>query len=138
MIAKGANMKQTLLFFGAIMLAGLLIGNLTADNKDSHMQVMKLRTDIGQAQNKLIDALFEGPKRKLVQITLRHEAILESHSAPEPITIQCLSGKGTLIVGDKRETVQLEPGVLVTIEPNIVHEIKSQPAVAVLLTRFTE
>ncbi|MEK7729317.1 MAG: hypothetical protein AAB354_12965 [candidate division KSB1 bacterium] len=121
------------------MLAGmLLIGNLMAGNKGGHMQVIKLRTDIGAGQNKQIEVLFEGPKRKLVQITLRHEAILESHSAPEPITIQCLSGKGTLIVGDKKETVQLEPGVLVTIEPNIVHEIKSQPVVAVLLTRFTE
>ncbi|NUO80767.1 hypothetical protein HUU05_11855 [candidate division KSB1 bacterium] len=132
-------MKRILLLSGLILSVGmLLLGNLLADNKGGHMQVIKLRTDIGEGKNKQIDVLFEGPKRKLVQITLRHEAILESHSAPEPITIQHLSGKGTLIVGDQNEIVQLEPGVLVTIGPNIVHEIKSQPAVSVLLTRFTE
>jgi quercetin dioxygenase-like cupin family protein len=132
-------MKHVLLFLGLILLAGmLLLGSLIAGNKGGNMQVIKLRTDIGEGQNKQIEVLFEGPKRKLVQITLRHEAILESHSAPEPITIQYLSGKGTLVVGDKKETVQLEPGVLVTIEPNIMHEIKSHPAVSVLLTRFTE
>lgn len=131
-------MKRAALVLGLIVLSGVLIGSLVADNKGDPMRAIKLRTDIGPGQNKQIEALFEGPRRKLVQITLRNEAILESHTAPEPITIQCLSGKGLLIVGDKKESVQLEPGVLVTIESNIVHEIKSQTEVSVLLTRFTE
>lgn len=131
-------MKRTMLALGLFLLSGLLIGSLLAENKGDPMRVIKLRTDIGAGQNKQVEVLFEGPRRKLVQITLRKEAILESHTAPEPITIQCLSGKGLLIVGDKKESVQLEPGVLVTMESNIVHEIKSQPEVSVLLARFTE
>lgn len=131
-------MKRAALVLGLIVLSGLHFGSLVADNKGDPMRVIKLRTDIGPGQNKQVEVLFEGPRRKLVQITLRKEAILESHSAPEPITIQCLSGKGLLIVGDKKESVQLQPGVLVTIEPNIMHEIRSQPAVSVLLTRFAE
>lgn len=84
-----------------------------------------------------MDLLFEGPRRKLIQITLRNGAVLAKHTAPAPIAIQGLAGKGTLFVGHEREEVALEPGVLVTLEPNVLHEIQASPAVSFLLTQFT-
>lgn len=63
---------------------------------------------------------------------------MDAQTAPEPITIQCLAGKGTMLVGDPGEPVELIPGVLVTINPGGLQEIRAQPGVSILLTRFME
>lgn len=101
------------------------------------MKRIPLQTTIPEGKDRQVDLLFEGPRRKLIQITLRNGAVLAKHTAPVPITIQGLAGKGTLFVGDEREAVALEPGVLVTLEPNVPHEIQASPAVSFLLTQFT-
>lgn len=100
------------------------------------MKVLSLQTNSGEGKDKQVDMLFEGPRRKLVQITLRNGAILNRHSAAVPITIQCVSGSGTLLAGDAGESAALSPGVLVTLEPNVPHEIHARPAVSILLTQF--
>ncbi len=100
------------------------------------MKQLSLRTVIGAGRDKQVDLLFEGPRRKIVQITLRNSAGLSRHSAPFPITIQCITGEGLLGMSDAGESLALTPGVLVTIEPNVVHEIKAGPAVSILLTQF--
>lgn len=101
------------------------------------MKVIPLQTAIPAGKDRQVDLLFEGPRRKLIQITLRNGAVLAKHTAPAPIAIQGLAGKGTLFVGHEREEVALEPGVLVTLEPNVLHEIQASPAVSFLLTQFT-
>ncbi len=106
--------------------------------KEKNMHVLDLQKSIGAGKEKEIKPLFDGNRRKIVQITLRSNAVLEAHKAAEPITIQCIAGNGILIVGDEKEKVELKEGVLVTIEPNIIHEIRSTPEVSILLTKFTE
>ena len=101
------------------------------------MQILPLQTTIGTGKDKQIEVLFSGPQRKLVQITLRENAVLAAHKAAVPITIQCIAGSGTLTVGTA-DKVMLQPGVLVTIEPNMIHEITAQPAVSILLTQFID
>lgn len=117
-----------------IALALLLAASSTLA---ASMKRIPLQTTIPEGKDRQVDLLFEGPRRKLIQITLRNGAVLAKHTAPVPITIQGLAGKGTLFVGDEREAVALEPGVLVTLEPNVPHEIQASPAVAFLLTQFT-
>ena len=104
------------------------------------MQVLTLQTTIGEGRDTQMDLLFAGPRRKLVQITLRNGAVLGAHKAPVPITIQCVAGGGTLSAGGEEEQTELQlmPGTLVTLEPNIVHQIAAQPAVSILLSQFTE
>ncbi len=102
------------------------------------MQVLTLRTNIGPGKEKQIEQLFAGPRRKLVQITLRNNAVLGAHKAAVPITILCVAGRGTLTAGEARQTVELTPGVLVTLESNLEHAIEAQPEVSILLTQFTE
>ena len=103
----------------------------------AQMKTLALQTVIGEGKDRQVDMLFEGPRRKLLQITLRRQSVLASHSAPVPITIQCVAGEGTLFVGETREPVNLLPGVLVTIEPHVIHEIHASPQVSILLTLFT-
>jgi quercetin dioxygenase-like cupin family protein len=102
------------------------------------MQKLNLQTVIGDGKDKEITPLFDGERRKIIQITLRNKSVLDAHKAAEPITIQCVAGKGKRIVGEEKEEVELRAGVLVTIEPNVVHEIRALPKVSVLLTKFKE
>lgn len=111
---------------------------LKRDTTEAIMKALKLQTEIGEGKDKQVELLFEGPRRKVQQITLRNRAVLAAHKAAEPITIQCVAGKGVIRVGEKGETVELRPGVLLTLEPNITHAVEALPAVSILLTRFTE
>lgn len=132
-------MKTTLMTAAALgILLAISIVNVSVDSKEMKMQKLNLQTKIGDGNDKEITPLFDGERRKIIQITLRNRAVLESHKAAEPITIQCVAGKGLLIVGEDKEEVELKEGVLVTIEPNVVHEVRSSPKVSVLLTKFKE
>jgi quercetin dioxygenase-like cupin family protein len=122
----------------AFYLTVFLLFKVNAEVKENDMQKLNLQTKIGDGKDKEITPLFDGERRKLIQITLRNKAVLESHKASEPITIHCVAGKGLLIVGDEKEEVELKKGVLVTIEPNVVHEIRALSKVSILLTRFKD
>ena len=101
------------------------------------MTILALQTAIAPGTDRQVVPLFTGPRRTLVQIPLRNEATLAAHKAPVPITIHCVAGGGTLTVSDQ-PAVPLKPGVLVTIEPGVVHEIVASPSVSILLTQFTD
>lgn len=100
------------------------------------MTQLTLKTTIDAGPDKQVEPLFTGPGRRLVQITLRNKAVLDAHKAPMPITIHCVAGSGTLTVTGQNGPLTLTPGTLVTIEPDVVHEIVATPAVSVLLTQF--
>lgn len=102
------------------------------------MTILDLKKDIGDGNDRQSTVLFTGPRRKIIQITLRNNGVLAVHQAAEPITIQCVAGAGTLSVGQEKQRVALTPGSLVTIEADTVHEIHAEPAVSILLSKFTE
>lgn len=134
-------MTHSRTFAAAMLLAGVaaLAAAQTPASKDTTpaMKQVPLKTAIGEGKDQQVDMLFDGPRRKLMQITLRNRALLARHSVPVPITIQCVAGGGTLTAGEDRQSIALTPGTLVTIEPNVVHEIQASPSVSILLTRFT-
>ena len=122
---------------GVVLMIFTVIG-FNVNSQERIMQKLNLQTKIGDGKDKEVTPPFDGDRRKIVQITLRNKAILDAHKAAEPITIQCVAGKGLLIVGEEKEEVELKVGVLVTIEPNVVHEIRALSKVSVLLTKFKE
>jgi len=109
----------------------------TAARKDP-MTIIAMQTAIEPGTDRQVVPLFTGPRRTLVQITLRNGATLAAHKAPVPITIHCVAGSGTLTLPGQGSAVPLKPGVLVTIEPGVVHEIVASPSVSILLTQFTD
>lgn len=132
---------KRILFLTVVLGVALMIFTVIGFNVNSQgrkMQKLNLQTKVGDGKDKEVTPLFDGDRRKIVQITLRNKAILDAHKAAEPITIQCVAGKGLLIVGEEKEEVELKEGVLVTIEPNVVHEIRALSKVSVLLTKFKE
>jgi quercetin dioxygenase-like cupin family protein len=71
-----------------------------------------------------------------MQITLRRNAVLKTHKVAEPITIQCVVGTGELVDIIKNEIYKLSQGVLITIEPEVIHEVRALLEVSILLTKF--
>ena len=131
---------KRILFLTVVLGVALMITviGFNVNSQERIMQKLNLQTKIGDGKDKEVTPLFDGERRKIVQITLRNKAVLDAHKAAEPITIQCIAGKGLLIVGEEKEEVELKEGVLVTIEPNVVHEIRALSKVSVLLTKFKE
>ena len=131
---------KRILFLTVVLGVALMITviGFNVNSQERKMQKLNLQTKVGDGNDKEVTPLFDGDRRKIVQITLRNKAILDAHKAAEPITIQCVAGKGLLIVGEEKEEVELKEGVLVTIEPNVVHEIRALSKVSVLLTKFKE
>ena len=132
---------KRILFLTVVLGVALMIFTVigfSVNSQERNIEKLNLQTKIGDGKDKEVTPLFDGDRRKIVQITLRNKAILDAHKAAEPITIQCVAGKGLLIVGEEKEEVELKVGVLVTIEPNVVHEIRALSKVSVLLTKFKE
>lgn len=102
------------------------------------MEKLNLRTEIGEGKDKEVNLLFDGTRRKIMQITLRQNAVLPAHLSAEPITIQCVAGTGSLVEIESEKSFDLSPGVLLTVEAEVVHEVKSSPEVSILLTKFKE
>ncbi len=100
------------------------------------MKKLDLQTEIGEGKDIESHLLFDGARRKIMQITLRRDAVLKAHKAAEPITIQCVSGTGELIDIIKNENYELFTGVLIIVEPEVVHEVRALPEVSILLTKF--
>ena len=124
------SMTKTVL---ASILLSLLLG-LSAGAEET-MKSVAMATTIGEGADQQVTKLYESPWTKLVQITLRNGKTLSTHSAKEAVTIQCVSGEGTLVLGDER--IALTPGVIVPVEPNVPHAVETKAAVSVLVTRFT-
>ena len=74
--------------------------------------------------------------KKIMQITLRQNAIMKAYQAAEPITIQCVTGAGDLLDVTKEETYKLSPSVLITVEAEVVHEVRALPELSILLSKF--
>ena len=100
------------------------------------MEKLNLQTKIGQGKDTEVNLLFDGTRRKIMQITLRRNAVLKAHRVAEPITVQCVAGAGEILDVSKNEIYKLSPGVLITVESEVVHEVRALPEVSILLIRF--
>lgn len=139
------NIKLNLLniFFpiliGLMFAINLLTNNTNAQTKSSY-KVIEIKNKITEGKDKEVNMLFEGNRRKIVQMSLLNGKRLGSHSVEEPIVIQCVAGEGELTINNAEEnnTIKLLQRTFVTIESNVVHDVIGKPAVPVLLIRFTD
>jgi len=124
-------------FFSFFIIAGSATVEVYSQTKDDYT-ILNYETEIGDGKDKEVKMLFKGDRRKIVQLTLRNEMRLEQHSVKEPFILQCIAGKGELIIGDGEtaESIELLPGTLVTVEANVLHDVVSQPAISILLIRL--
>ena len=106
------------------------------------IQVLKtfnLNTNFETDKNKEVKEIFNGAKRRLVEVKLQNGATLPKHKAAEPITVLCLSGSGVFRAGkDLEEEQKLQPGTLITLEAEVEHEVIAEPAINLLVSKFKD
>ena len=123
-----------------LLVSPVLIINQSAAQTNTDFKVLDIQTEISEGRDKEAKVLFDGERRKIAQLTLRNEMSLKPHSVEEPITVQCVAGSGDLIIGEgeNSELIKLQPGVFVTIDANVLHDIIGKPSVSIVLIRFLE
>ena len=87
--------------------------------------------------DKVVNELFNGSFRRIVEVRLQNNAVLAKHKADVPITVFCISGAGIFLAGPHLEDSQLmRPGTLITLEAGVEHEVVADPAIDIIVTRF--
>lgn len=90
-------------------------------------------------KDKVVNKLFDGPFRTLIEVCLQNEAVLSRHKAAGPITVFCLSGNGVFRAGsDLEDTQDLRAGTLITLEGGVEHEVAAKPALHLIVTKFKD
>jgi quercetin dioxygenase-like cupin family protein len=88
---------------------------------------------------KEVKEIFNGMRRRIVEVKLRKNEMLPKHKAVEPITVLCLAGTGVFRAGkDLEDEQKLEAGTLITLEGGVEHEVVATPALNLLVTKFKE
>ncbi len=83
--------------------------------------------------------VFDGARRKIIEIKINKDAVLAKHKAREPITVLCLSGRGVFRAGANLEDEQqLQAGMLITLEAEIEHEAVAEETLHLLVTKFKD
>ncbi len=104
-----------------------LLGQLGAD------------ADVEQANDKVVNQLFDGAFRRIVEVRLQNNAVLSRHKADVPITVFCLSGSGIFTAGkDLEDSQDLRAGTLITLEAGIEHEVTADPSLHLIVTKFKD
>jgi len=103
------------------------------------LEKFELGGQVKAAKNKEARELFNGPRRRMVEVKLRENAVLTKHKASEPISVLCLSGRGVFAAGESlEEKIDLSAGVLLTLEAGILHEVAAAPEIHLLVTKFKD
>src|SRR6266852_3339251 len=95
-----------------------------------------LPREIADGRDREVRILLADRWRKLALIQLRRGVLLDDHSARVPIMIQAIAGKGILRVGS--EEYPLVPGVLVPVDAHVIHSVRGDPDIAILVSFFRQ
>ena len=88
-------------------------------------------------KSKEITEIFNGERRRLIQVNLRGGAVLSKHNAREPITVLCLKGNCWFRAGsDLEDERKLVAGTLIILESGVEHEVAAAPEISLLVTKF--
>jgi quercetin dioxygenase-like cupin family protein len=86
-----------------------------------------------------VQEIFNGPFRRIVEVRLRNRSVLKRHKADVQITVQCLSGTGSFYAGSELdESVALHPGTLITLKAGVEHEVRANPQLHILVSKFKD
>ena len=125
--------KLAILVFGIILVS--LIVNF-AQLKESDYKVINYSKTIEDGKPLSKKMLDKGEKRIIAEVTLRDGKGLGAHTEETPFMVYGIAGKGELILGDKEKSITIEPGVLVTIETGVAHDVVATPNLSILVFKL--
>lgn len=90
-------------------------------------------------KSKQVREIYNGARRRMVEVKLSGSAVLTKHKASEPISVLCLAGQGVFTAGaNLEESLDLSAGVLITLDAGVEHEVTAAPEIHLLVTKFKD
>ena len=90
-------------------------------------------------KKKTVTHLLDDGQCRVVSVELCGGERLTKHHAAEPISVLCLSGRGSFTAGpDLAERIDLEEGTLITLPAGIEHEVIAEPDLRILVTKYKQ
>ncbi len=125
---------KSILIVGIIILISSQISYAQDLKKDYTIIEYSKVIEEGKELDKNI--LFEGPKRKIAQVTMRDGKSLGTHAVDMPFLVYCTAGTGELILGKEKKSIELSVGKMVTVEADIPHDVIAKPELSIIVIRF--
>jgi len=125
--------KLALTVFGVIIISSTMT---FAQLKDSDYKVINYSKTIEDGKPLSKKMLDKGDKRIIAEVTLRDGKGLGVHTEETPFMVYGIAGKGELILGDKEKSITIEPGVLVTVETGVAHDVVATPNLSILVFKL--
>jgi quercetin dioxygenase-like cupin family protein len=85
-----------------------------------------------QDRDRTAITLVHHPRLRVVLLALHKDALMETHTADGPVTIQVLEGR--LAIEMNAQSYELQPGELLVIDDQIPHSVQALDEAAFLLT----
>lgn len=92
---------------------------------------LALATEAGAGDAREVRVLVDEPALKLVSITLRRGTILPAHHSAVAVTIQALSGRGSVVVDGAR--MALDSAHAVALAPRVAHSVEPEAGTDLVL-----
>ena len=102
-----------------------------------HLADLQFAGMINAAQGREANTLLSRAGQRVFEVKLTHGEELAKHAAASPITVLCLSGEGRFRAGeDLTDEQPLRPGTLIALEADVPHEVRAEPSLHLLVTKF--
>jgi len=125
--------KTALLVFGVILISSTMS---FAQLKDSDYKIINYAKTIEDGKPLSKKMLDKGERRIIAEVTLRDGKALGVHTENTPFMVYGIAGEGVLVLGDNEKSIPITPGVLVTVETGVAHDVVAKPNLSILVFKF--
>ena len=125
---------KAILIVGIIFLISSKL-NYSQNQKDDY-KIIEYSKLIEEGKELDKNILFEGPKRKIAQVTMRDGKSLGTHKVDMPFLVYCTAGTGELILGKEKKSIELSAGKMITVEGDVPHDVIAKPELSIIVIRF--
>ena len=127
--------KTALIVFGVILISSTMS---IAQLKDSDYKIINYSKTI-EAGNPLSKKMLDkGERRIIAEVTLRDGKALGVHTEDTPFMVYGIAGEGVLVLGDNEKSIPITPGVLVTVETGVAHDVIAKPNLSILVFKLID
>ncbi len=125
--------KFSLIVLGIIIISSTMS---IAQLKDSDYKIINYAKTIEDGKPLSKKMLDKGERRIIAEVTLRDGKALGVHTEQTPFMVYGIAGEGLLILGDNEKSIPITPGVLVTVETGIAHDVVAKPNLSILVFKL--
>ena len=127
--------KTALIVFGVILISSTMS---FAQLKDSDYKIINYSKTIEDGKPLSKRMLDKGEKRIIAEVTLRDGKSLGVHTEETPFMVYGIAGEGILVLGENEKSISIKPGVLVTVETGIAHDVIAKPNLSILVFKLID